>query len=65
MSGKGKSYRTSLEKIDRDKRYTLEEGLQLVRETGRVKFDEREWTPDRLTRTFVELCFFPTVWVRP
>jgi large subunit ribosomal protein L1 len=40
MSGKGKSYRTSLEKIDRDKRYTLEEGLQLVRETGRVKFDE-------------------------
>ena len=40
MSGKGKSYRARLEKVDRDKRYTLEEGLQLVRETGRVKFDE-------------------------
>ena len=40
MSGKGKSYRARLEKIDRDKRYTLEEGLRLVRETARVKFDE-------------------------
>ena len=40
MSGKGKSYRATLEKVDRDRRYTLEEGLRLVRETGRVKFDE-------------------------
>ncbi len=40
MSGKGKSYRARLEKVDRDKRYTLEEGLRLVRETARVKFDE-------------------------
>ncbi len=40
MSVKGKSYRARLEKIDRDRRYTLEEGLKLVRETARVKFDE-------------------------
>ena len=40
MSGKGKSYRATLEKVDRDRRYTLEEGLRLVRETARVKFDE-------------------------
>jgi large subunit ribosomal protein L1 len=40
MSGKGKSYRARLEKVDRDRRYTLEEGLRLVRETARVKFDE-------------------------
>ncbi|NIO10581.1 MAG: 50S ribosomal protein L1 [Deltaproteobacteria bacterium] len=40
MSAKGKSYRAKAEKIDREKRYTLEEGLRLVRETGRVKFDE-------------------------
>ncbi len=40
MSSKGKSYRARLEKIDRDRRYTLEEGLRLVRETAHVKFDE-------------------------
>ena len=40
MSVKGKSYRARMEKIDRDRRYTLEEGLKLVRETARVKFDE-------------------------
>jgi len=40
MSSKGKSYRARLEKVDCDRRYTLEEGLRLVRETARVKFDE-------------------------
>ncbi len=40
MRSKGKSYRARLEKVDRDRRYTLEEGLRLVRETARVKFDE-------------------------
>ena len=40
MSSKGKSYRARLEKVDRDRKYTLEEGLRLVRETARVKFDE-------------------------
>jgi large subunit ribosomal protein L1 len=40
MSGNGKSYRASLAKIDRGQRYPLEEGLRLVKETGRAKFDE-------------------------
>ena len=40
MSGNGKSYRAALEKIDRGQRYPLEEGLRLVKETGRAKFDE-------------------------
>lgn len=40
MGRKGKSYRARLEKVDHDRRYTLEEGLRLVRETARVKFDE-------------------------
>ena len=40
MSGKGKSYRAALAKIDRNHRYTLEEGIRLVHETARAKFDE-------------------------
>jgi large subunit ribosomal protein L1 len=40
MSGDGKSYRAALAKIDRGRRYPLEEGLRLVKETGRAKFDE-------------------------
>jgi large subunit ribosomal protein L1 len=40
MSGNGKSYRAALAKIDRSQRYPLEEGLRLVKETGRAKFDE-------------------------
>ncbi|HEY6365015.1 MAG TPA: 50S ribosomal protein L1 [Candidatus Binatia bacterium] len=40
MSGDGKSYRAALTKIDRGQRYPLEEGLRLVKETGRAKFDE-------------------------
>jgi large subunit ribosomal protein L1 len=40
MSGDGKSYRAALAKIDRGQRYPLEEGLRLVKETGRAKFDE-------------------------
>jgi large subunit ribosomal protein L1 len=40
MSGNGKSYRAALAKIDRGQRYPLEEGLRLVKETGRAKFDE-------------------------
>ena len=35
-----KSYRDALAKVDRNRRYTLEEGLGLVRETARAKFDE-------------------------
>jgi large subunit ribosomal protein L1 len=40
MSGNGKSYRTALAKVDRSQRYLLEEGLRLVKETRRAKFDE-------------------------
>jgi large subunit ribosomal protein L1 len=40
MKGFGKSYRASLEKVDRNQRYPLQEGLKLVRETARAKFDE-------------------------
>ncbi len=40
MKNKGKSYRAALEKVDRNRRYPLEEALRLVRETARVKFDE-------------------------
>ena len=40
MKSEGKTYRAALEKVDRNRRYTLEEALKLVRETARVKFDE-------------------------
>lgn len=40
MSGSGKSYEAALAKIDRSQRYLLEDGLKLVRETARAKFDE-------------------------
>lgn len=40
MSGYGKSYQAALGKVDRTQRYPLPEGLKLVRETARAKFDE-------------------------
>jgi large subunit ribosomal protein L1 len=40
MSRNGKSYRAALAKVDRSQRYLLEDGLRLVKETGRAKFDE-------------------------
>jgi large subunit ribosomal protein L1 len=40
MNGKGKSYRAALAKVDRTQRYLLEDGLRLVRDTARAKFDE-------------------------
>jgi large subunit ribosomal protein L1 len=40
MSGNGKSYRAALAKLDRSQRYFLEDGLRLVKETARAKFDE-------------------------
>lgn len=40
MSANGKSYRAALEKVDRNQRYLLEEGLRLAKETARAKFDE-------------------------
>ncbi len=40
MNGKGKSYRAALAKIDRSQRYLLEDGLRLLRDTARAKFNE-------------------------
>lgn len=40
MSGKGKSYRAALEKVERTQRYLLEDSLRLVKDTARAKFDE-------------------------
>ena len=40
MPKRGKKYGSVAEKIDRQQRYTLEEGCKLVPETKRAKFDE-------------------------
>ena len=40
MKRRGKAYRAALAKVDRAQRYPLEEGLRLVHESGRAKFDE-------------------------
>src|SRR5512135_1711843 len=40
MSERGKKYEEAKKKVDRSKRYNLEEGIQLVKETARAKFDE-------------------------
>lgn len=40
MGVRGKNYRAALQKVDRNKRYPLEESLRLAKETARAKFDE-------------------------
>lgn len=40
MRRRGKSYSAVAAKVDRSERYLLEEGLRLVHETARAKFDE-------------------------
>ncbi len=40
MSGRGKKYTQAKEKVDRTKRYDLQGGIQLLKETARAKFDE-------------------------
>jgi len=40
MKSHGKGYNNALAKIDRATRYPLEEGLKLIHETKRAKFDE-------------------------
>lgn len=40
MSRRGKNYRIVREKVDRSKRYGLDGGIQLLKETARAKFDE-------------------------
>lgn len=40
MAKNGKKYREALKKVDHDRKYTLLEGLTLVKETSFAKFDE-------------------------
>ncbi|HQU85010.1 MAG TPA: 50S ribosomal protein L1 [Pyrinomonadaceae bacterium] len=40
MAKKGKKYRSALEKIEPNKKYTLEEGIAKVKEVAFAKFDE-------------------------
>jgi len=40
MKGRGKSYRDAVGKVDRNRKCNLQEGVQLVKETARAKFDE-------------------------
>jgi len=40
MGKKGKKYREAREKIDRTKKYELEQAIQLTTEIGRARFDE-------------------------
>lgn len=40
MSTRGKKYEESKKKIDRNKRYNLETGIQILKEAAKAKFDE-------------------------
>lgn len=40
MKTRSKGFKAVMEKVDRIKRYSLEEGVGLAQETGRAKFDE-------------------------
>jgi large subunit ribosomal protein L1 len=40
MSTRGKKYSEAKKKVDRTKRYDLDGGIQLLKETGQAKFDE-------------------------
>jgi large subunit ribosomal protein L1 len=40
MKTRSKGFKAVMEKVDRVKRYSLEEGVGLAQETGRAKFDE-------------------------
>jgi large subunit ribosomal protein L1 len=40
MSTRGKKYAEAKKKVDRAKRYDLDGGIQLLKETGQAKFDE-------------------------
>jgi large subunit ribosomal protein L1 len=40
MGRNGKSFRAMLEKVDRNHRYPLEDGVRLAKDTARAKFDE-------------------------
>src|SRR5512139_3817680 len=40
MGQRGKKYAEALKKVDRNKRYELQDGVKLLMETSYVKFDE-------------------------
>jgi large subunit ribosomal protein L1 len=40
MSTRGKKYAEAVKKVDRNKRYDLETGIQILKETAKAKFDE-------------------------
>lgn len=40
MNGRGKKYEEAKKRVDRNKRYDLETGIQILKETARAKFDE-------------------------
>ncbi len=40
MSTRGKKYTEAVKKVDRNKRYDLETGIQILKETAKAKFDE-------------------------
>jgi large subunit ribosomal protein L1 len=40
MSTQGKKYVEAMKKVDRNKRYDLETGIQILKETAKAKFDE-------------------------
>jgi large subunit ribosomal protein L1 len=40
MSTQGKKYAEAMKKVDRNKRYDLETGIQILKETAKAKFDE-------------------------
>lgn len=40
LKNRGKGYQKALAQVDRGRRYLLDEGLKIVHQTGRAKFDE-------------------------
>ena len=40
MPRRGKKYRSAAEKVERRKKYSLDEALKLVKQVGYAKFDE-------------------------
>ena len=40
MSARSKRYKSNLEKFDLEKTYLLDEGIDLIKETSNIKFDE-------------------------
>ena len=43
MSARSKRYKSNLEKFDLEKTYLLDEGIDLIKETSNIKFDDFEY----------------------